>query len=123
MIKNWPHCGLPMARRISIAAPTIVALVALASPCGCRHATTVDFESEYRVPVKTIEQVLEANTDQWMSIAGVEGTAIGIYKGNPCIKIFTSVNVQELRDKIPTAVEGYPVIIEHTGVFRALGRK
>jgi hypothetical protein len=72
------------------------------------------------MPAKTIEQVLKENTDSWMAIDGVEGTAIGLYKGKPCIKIFTSVKAQELRDKIPPAIEGYPVIIEQTGKFRAL---
>jgi hypothetical protein len=72
------------------------------------------------VPAKSIRQVLKENTDAWMATPGVEGTAIGLYKGKPCIKIFTSVKAQELRGKIPPAVDGYPVMIEQTGVFRAL---
>jgi len=75
------------------------------------------------MPAKSIEQVLKENTDPWMAIDGVEGTAIGMYKGKPCIKIFTSVKAQELRGKIPSVVEGYPVIIEETGVFRALDQQ
>jgi hypothetical protein len=72
------------------------------------------------VPDKTIEQVLQDNTDQWMAIPGVEGTAIGLSKGKPCIRIFTSSKPQQLKDKIPSTVEGYPVIIEETGSFQAL---
>ena len=107
-----------MSGLISSAAPSLVALIALASLGGCRHSTAQNSESEYRVPAKSIEQVLKEKSDQWMAIAGVEGTAIGMHKGKPCVRIFTSVKIQELRDRIPTAVEGYPVIIEYTGAFR-----
>jgi len=69
---------------------------------------------------KTIEQVQEAHTPEWMAIPGVEGTAIGLFKGKPCIKVFTSVRARNLRGKIPSSVEGYPLIIEETGSFRAL---
>jgi hypothetical protein len=69
---------------------------------------------------KTIQQVQEAHTTEWMAIPGVEGTAIGLFKGKPCIKVFSSVKPQKMQDKIPSSIEGYPVIIEETGTFRAL---
>jgi hypothetical protein len=52
-----------------------------------------------------------------------EGTANGFYKGKPCIKVFSSVNPQKLQDRIPSSIEGYPAIIEETGIFRALERR
>ncbi len=72
------------------------------------------------MPEKTIEQVQEEHTDQWMAVPGVEGTAIGLFEGKPCIKIFSSKEPEEIRANIPSKVEGYPVIIEQTGTFRAL---
>jgi hypothetical protein len=74
------------------------------------------------MPKKSIEQVQEEHTDKWMAIPGVEGTAIGQYKGKPSIMVFSSVEAKKLRDKIPSLVQGYPVIIEQTGTFRALGQ-
>jgi hypothetical protein len=71
---------------------------------------------------KTIEQTQEAHTREWIAIPGVEGTAIGLYEGKPCIKVFSSVKPQKLQGKIPSSVEGYLVIIEETGTFRALKR-
>jgi len=68
---------------------------------------------------KTIEQVQEAYTNQWMEVPGVQGTGIGLFEGKPCIKIFSSKKAEELRGKIPSDVEGYPVIIEVTGTFQA----
>ena len=72
------------------------------------------------MPKRSIEQVLKDNTDQWLAITGVEGAAIGLFEGKPCIRIFISSNAQEFRDKIPSNIDGYPVVIEETGEFRAL---
>lgn len=72
---------------------------------------------------KTIEQIQQEHTSQWMAIDGVEGTAIGLYEGKPCIKIFISKKAEYLRGAIPSTVEGYPVVIEETGTFRALERQ
>ncbi len=72
---------------------------------------------------KTIEQVQEEHTDEWMAIPGVEGTAIGLFEGKPCIKILTSSRTDQIQAKIPSKVEGYSVIIEETGAFRALGQQ
>lgn len=83
--------------------------------CNC------DRGKEGRMAVeRTIEQVQEAYTDEWMKMSGVEGTGIGLFDDKPCIKIFTSSKPQEVRAKIPSTVEGYPVIIEETGSFRAI---
>jgi hypothetical protein len=76
----------------------------------------------YRMPGK-IKQVQEEHTREWMAIPGVEGTAIGLYKGKPCIKVFSSIKPQKLQAKIPSTIEGYPVIIEETGTFQALDRQ
>ena len=73
--------------------------------------------------MKTIEQVQEEHTREWMAIPGVEGTAIGLFEGKPCIKIFSSKKADDLRGQIPSTVEDYPVIIEETGTFRALDQQ
>jgi hypothetical protein len=83
-------------------------------------AAVVCSEKGQSMPQRSIEQVLKDNTDQWLAITGVEGIAIGLFEDKPCIKIFTSSKTQNLLDKIPSTAEGYPVIIEETGEFRAL---
>ena len=72
---------------------------------------------------RSIEQVQEDYTEKWMNISGVEATAIGQYKGKPCIMVFISINTSELRVKIPSTIEGYPVIIKDTGKFNALNNQ
>ncbi len=112
-----------MARWITIVLLNICAISAAGILTGCSYSGPSDLEKGQPMPERTIEQVQQEHTDEWMAIPGVEGTAIGLFEGKPCIKIFTSLKSQEVRDKIPSTVEGYPVIIEETGEFRALGRE
>jgi len=72
------------------------------------------------MPQQTIEQVQESHTEEWMAIPGVEGTAIGLSEVKPCILILSSVKASHLRGKIPSVVQGYPVVIQETGTFNAL---
>lgn len=90
---------------------------------GCCQGNGVGSDRGQHMSDKTIEEVQEEHTDEWMAIPGVEGTAIGLHEGKPCIKIFTSSKTDEVRAKIPSTIENYPVIIEQTGQFRALDRQ
>ncbi|KPJ58245.1 MAG: hypothetical protein AMS15_08880 [Planctomycetes bacterium DG_23] len=87
---------------------------------GCAKKPVQEPSGEREMTPKTIQQVLKEHTDQWMSIPGVVGTAIGKWEGKPCIKIFVVKEPEELSGKIPSQVEGFPVVIEETGEFRAL---
>ncbi len=106
-----------MIRRIPIVLLSISAVIAASSLPGCTRGGAGKGD---QVPERAIEQVQEEHTNEWMAIPGVEGTAIGLFEGKPCIKIFTSIAPEQLRDKIPSTVEGYPVIIEETGTFHKL---
>ncbi len=109
-----------MCRRIAIILLNIGVTTTAGNLAGCSYTGHGDLEKGRTMPERTIEQVQEEHTDEWMAIPGVEGTAIGLYEGKPCIKIFSSKKAENLRAMIPSTVEGYPVIIEETGVFRAL---
>jgi len=109
-----------MVRWIAIVLLNICTISAAGILAGCSYTGPSDLEKGQTMPERTIEQVQEEHTDDWMAISGVEGTAIGLFEGKPCIKIFTSKKPHEIRAKIPSTVEGYPVIIEETGAFRAL---
>jgi len=109
-----------MVRWIVIVLLNICTISAAGILAGCSYTGPSGLEKGQSMAERTIEQVLKDRTDDWMAISGVEGTAIGLFEGKPCIKIFTSSKAQEIRDKIPSTVEGHPVIIEETGAFRAL---
>lgn len=69
---------------------------------------------------KTIQEVLKAHTPELMSIPGVVGTALGEDKGELCIKVLVIEKTPELAKKIPSTLEGFPVVIQQTGEIRAL---
>ena len=112
-----------MVRQTAIVLLSIGVMIAAGSLSGCSRSSAGDLEKGQCMPGKTIEQVLNDKTDEWMDLAGVVGTAIGMFEGKPCIKIFSSSKPQELRAKIPSTIENYPVIIEETGEFRALDQE
>jgi len=112
-----------VSRRIPLIVLSIGAITIAAGLSRCLRSATSDLKKGGRMPAKTIEQVLNERTNEWMAIPGVVGVAIGESKGKPCIRIFTSAKPQQLRAKIPPTIEGYPVIIEQTGPIRALNHE
>ncbi|MFO7914313.1 MAG: hypothetical protein R6U43_01290 [Candidatus Krumholzibacteriales bacterium] len=68
---------------------------------------------------ESITEVLRRHTGRLMSIPGVVGTGEGRENGKPCIRIFVSKLTPDLRRKIPERIDGYPVSIRETGMFRS----
>jgi hypothetical protein len=75
---------------------------------------------EKTMAAKTVADVLNEHAGQWMSIDGVVGTAEGLADGRPCIKVYVVKKTPDLERRIPRLVDGYPVVMEETGEFRAL---
>ena len=72
---------------------------------------------------KPIEQVQQEHTDAWMAIPGVVGTAIGLHEDKPCIMVLTATDSEQIKEKIPSTVDGYPVVVEYVGEIRALDER
>ena len=86
---------------------------------GCAKARKAGWE-EKKMAEKTIREVLEEHTDEWLSISGVVGVAIGELKGKPCIRVLAAKKIEELAKEIPHEVDGFSVVIMETGEIRAL---
>lgn len=72
-------------------------------------------------PSRPIEAVLHDHTPALMAFPGVVGTAQGALEdGRPCIKVLVVRKTPELTRRIPKELEGYPVVIDETGVIRPL---
>ena len=69
---------------------------------------------------RAIEAVLKEHTEGLMSLAGVIGTALGEHAGEPCIKVFVERETADVLEQIPSALEGYRVVVQGTGAIRAL---
>jgi hypothetical protein len=90
---------------------------------GCRQEDNANSQRNALMPTKTIEQVQQEHTDEWMAIPGVVGTAIGQDEGRPCILILTASGTENVRKKIPPRVDGYAVIVRYSGEIRALDKQ
>lgn len=112
-----------IVRHILVVQLIISAVCAVGSLAGCSRSYVGELEKGGCMPNRTIEQVQQEHTDEWMAIPGIEGIGIGLFEDKPCIKIFSSVAPEQLRNKIPSIVEGYAVIIEDTGAFHSLDRQ
>ncbi len=99
----------------------VVAASVAVNGSGCRDGAT-DSGQTQRMTGKTIQQVQEEHTAEWMAIPGVVGTAIGQCEDKPCILILTASNTEQVRRKIPATVEGYPVVVQYSGEVRALDK-
>ncbi|MGH8003363.1 MAG: hypothetical protein ACRECJ_01385 [Limisphaerales bacterium] len=87
---------------------------------NCADQNNAKAPEENRMTAKSIQQVQEEHTDHLMSLPGVVGTAIGESQGKPCIKVYVTQNTAEIEKGVPDSLEGYPVVIEETGEFKAL---
>lgn len=98
----------------------LLGLILVQLVSGCAKSGTV--AKEDKVPDQTIQQVLEKYTDQWMKLPDVVGTGIGECDGKPCIKVFVARKSAKVEKAISAMADGYPVVIENTGEFKALDR-
>lgn len=67
---------------------------------------------------RTIEEVLASETDRWMSLQGVQGTALGLCGDEPCIVIYATD--PSVRESFAERIEGYMIDVRVSGEFRAL---
>jgi hypothetical protein len=67
-----------------------------------------------------IEQANRTLTDSVIDLPGVSGVGIGECEGEPCLVVMVAEKTDELLKVIPSSVDGFPVVVEETGAFRAL---
>lgn len=72
--------------------------------------------------LRDINAVLSDHDDALMAIEGVVGVAVGLLEDGKtlCIKVLVVRETPELARRIPSSLEGYPVVVEETGVIRPL---
>ena len=67
----------------------------------------------------TIEELLQKNSERWMSIPGVTATGLGLFNNEPCIKIFVTEITEQIKKQIPEHIGNYRIVIEQSGLFEA----
>ena len=88
--------------------------------CGCGHDAGKE-QTKTMTPTRNIDSVMAANVDQLMKIPGVVGVYHGLLDdGTDCIKVMVKKKSKEHESKIPSKLEGFPVVIEETCDIRPL---
>lgn len=76
------------------------------------------------MPFRDINEVMQAHTAEMMALSGVVGIYIGETEdGRACIKVMVREKTDELEQKIPKTLEGYPVLIDVTGEIKPMPQK
>ena len=109
---------MPFAIKVAFTSIGVITLASIIVTCS--NKVVNDRQGERTVPARPIEEVLSEHTDELMSIPGVVGTAQGLLDDKPCIIVFVIRKTPELDQKVPDVLEGHPVVVEETGVIRAL---
>jgi hypothetical protein len=68
---------------------------------------------------KSMNEVQEEHQKRLLAIPGVLGIGQGISQGKPCFRIYVDKLTPDLSAKIPTVIEGYPVVVLQTGEIKA----
>ncbi len=55
-----------------------------------------------------------------MAVPGVVGVAQGEIQGHPCVRVLVARLTPELVGRIPSTLDGYPVLVDETGPIEAI---
>ena len=71
---------------------------------------------------KDINAVLKDHEKEFLVIPGVVGVYVGLLPDDKtsCLKVMVVKETEDLKRRIPKIIEGYPVLIEESGVIRPL---
>ncbi len=105
--------------RIIIISACVISLLAMIAGCVKRRETGK--EGQVRNS-RSIEQVFDSNRDSLLSIPGVVGAGIAKLGERPSIMVMVQEKTPDIEKRIPKEIDGYSVIIEETGPFKALDR-
>lgn len=71
---------------------------------------------------RDINVILIDHDKDLLAITGVVGVFVGVLPDNTtsCLKVMVVKETEDLKKMIPQFIEGYPVLIEESGVVRPL---
>ena len=101
----------------------ISAMTLASGVTGYVRSSAADHGEGQTMPTKPIKATLKAHTDALMAIPGVVGVGQGLLGDTPCIKVFVVEKTSALQQQIPQVLDGHPVVIEQTGVMKALPKE
>lgn len=106
--------------------PLFVALLAaaltLVSAGGCRETEPARPKTDTPVTTIPLADVVTRRAPELMKIPGVVGVAEArLPDGSPCVRIYVVERTPALDRALPKTLDGWPVDVEVSGRFEALG--
>jgi len=97
-------------------------LVLTLQSAGCTRAPKNQPLHQDTMLRRDINDVLRDHDRELLKIPGVVGVYVGMLEDakTPCLKVMVVRKTSELEQRIPNALEGYPVLLDETGVIRPL---
>ncbi len=71
-------------------------------------------------PTARLAEVVERHRGELIAVKGVVGVAEGECGGRPCIRVFVARQGRQILKRIPKTLEGFSVVVDVTGGFKAL---
>jgi hypothetical protein len=74
------------------------------------------------MPRRDINAVLRDHDKELMALPDVVGVCVAVLKDGqtPCLKVLAVRKTPDLVRQVPKSLEGYPVVLEESGVIRPL---
>ena len=71
---------------------------------------------------RDINEVLKDHEQELMAMSGVVGVYVGLLPDgkSSCLKVMVAKETEDLKKRTPMFIEGYPVLIEQSGIIRPL---
>jgi hypothetical protein len=114
---------MDMGQKLKIGLCPVLTVIVLSTACSAAAQSQVN-QTEQRgsMSTKDINAVLKDHDKELLAIPGVVGVYGGLLPDDkaPCLKVMVVEETEDLRRMIPKSIEGYPVVIEESGVIRPL---
>jgi len=112
-----------MGQKLKIGLCPVLVVIVLSTACSAATQRQVNQTGQQGSMIrKDIKAVLKDNDKELLAIPGVVGVYIGLLPDNKtlCLKVMVVEETEDIRRMIPRSIEGYPVVIEESGVIRPL---
>lgn len=102
--------------------PLFIFILSLTACFTSIHSQVNQTGQEKLMNHRDINAVLKDHDKKLLAIPGVVGVYVGLLPDDEtlCLKVMVIKETEEIKERIPKSIEGYPVLIEESGPIRPL---
>ena len=111
-----------LRQMLKIVLCSVLTVFLLSIACSAMRSPVNQTGKQESMTRKDINAVLKDHDKELLAIPGVVGVYVGLLPDDktPCLKVMVVKETEDLKGRIPKSIEGYPVLIEESGVIRPL---